>query len=403
LSAPPPPAKKLWRDRNLLIIFGVTLMAVMGVSSITPAFPQMMKHFNVSEGQIGLLITFFTLPGVFLSPVLGVLADRLGRKRILVPSLLLFAAAGVACGLVRSYHWLLAFRTLQGIGAVSLGSINITIIGDLYGGPRRPEAMGYNASVLSIGTASYPAIGGALALLGWFYPFYLPVLAVPVGLFVLTRLHSPEPRSEQGLKDYLGGTWAQLKNIRVLGLLSAGTVTFILIYGTLLTYLTLLLADRFNASSFTIGLTITAMSLTTAAVSSQLGRINRRFALPTIIITAFVLYAIALFLIPLMPSLLLLFLPMLVFGAGQGMNIPSLQTAIAGMAPLEYRAAFMSINSTMLRLGQTLGPPLIAIAYVHGGFNATFYASSAIALVTAVVGLVGRAIVNRKSPPPGRA
>jgi predicted MFS family arabinose efflux permease len=205
------------------------------------------------------------------------------------------------------------------------------------------------------------------------------------------------------LRDYLGGAWSHLKNIRVLGLLSAGTITFIIIYGTLLTYLTLLIDERFSASSFVIGLTITAMSLTTAAVSSQLGRLNRRFSLSTIIVTAFVLYAIALFLIPHMPSLGLLFLPMLVFGAGQGMNIPSLQTAVAGLAPIEYRAAFMSINATMLRLGQTLGPPLIALVYVQGGYNATFYVSSVIAIVTAAVGLAGRGIVNRRRPSPGPA
>ncbi len=393
---PAPQQKKLFRDGNLLIIFGVTLMAVLGVSSISPAFPTMKDYFHISEGEIGLLITFFTLPGVFLAPVLGVMADRWGRKRILVPSLVVFAAAGFACGLVRDFHWLLAFRAIQGTGAAALGSLNTTIIGDLYAGPRRAEAMGYNASVLSIGTASYPAIGGALALLGWYYPFYLPILALPVGLLVLARLHSPEPRNEQGLKKYLAGAWSQIKNVRVIGILTAGTVTFIFVYGAVLTYFTLLLADHFNASSFTIGLTITAMSLTTAAVSSQLGRINRRFSLGTIIITAFLLYAVALFLIPLMQTMLLLLIPMLIFGAGQGINIPSLQTAVAGLAPLEYRAALMSVNAMMLRLGQTIGPPLVALVYVAGGFNAAFYASAGLALVTAVVGLAGSLMMKKR-------
>jgi ACDE family multidrug resistance protein len=399
LSTPPaPPQKKLWRDRNLLILFGVTLMAVLGVSSISPVLPTMQEYFHVSEGQIALLITFFTLPGVFLAPVLGVMADRWGRKRILVPSLVIFALAGVACGLVRNFHWLLAFRAIQGIGASALGSLNTTIIGDLYAGPRRAEAMGYNASILSIGTASYPAIGGALALLGWFYPFYLPVLALPVGLLVLARLRSPEPRTEQSLKKYLAGAWSQIRDIRVIGILTAGTVTFIFVYGALLTYLSFLLDQRFHASSLTIGLTVTAMSLTTAAVSSQLGRINRRFSLGAIIVTAFVCYAVALFLIPLMPSMLLLLIPMLIFGAGQGMNIPSLQTAVAGLAPIEYRAALMSVNAMMLRLGQTIGPPLVAIAYVYGGFDAAFYSTAGLALLTAIVGFVGRRLVGKAAP-----
>jgi MFS transporter, ACDE family, multidrug resistance protein len=57
---------------------------------------------------------------------------------------------------------------------------------------------------LSVGTASYPAIGGALALLGWHYPFALPLLAVPLALLVLFSLLNSEPHNEQDLKEYAG-------------------------------------------------------------------------------------------------------------------------------------------------------------------------------------------------------
>lgn len=170
---------EVYRDRNLQLIFGVTLMAVLGVSSITPVFPQIARAFGVSPQEVGLLITVFTLPGVLLTPILGVLADRWGRKPVLVPALLLFGVAGGACGFAPRYDVLLALRFLQGVGAASLGSLNLTLIGDLYGAKSRTAAMGYNASVLSVGTGSYPTIGGALALFGWSYPFLLPLLALP--------------------------------------------------------------------------------------------------------------------------------------------------------------------------------------------------------------------------------
>ena len=72
-------------------------MALLGVSSISPAFPKIVVELGLSPQDVGLLITMFTLPGVFLAPVVGVLADRVGRKRILVPSLFLFGIAGFAC------------------------------------------------------------------------------------------------------------------------------------------------------------------------------------------------------------------------------------------------------------------------------------------------------------------
>lgn len=104
----------------------------MGVASITPAFPRIEQELHISEQQVGYLITIFTLPGIFLTPVLGVVADRHGRKKILVPSLLLFGVAGFLCFFMRDYHMLLLFRLLQGIGAASIGSLNVTLIGDFF-------------------------------------------------------------------------------------------------------------------------------------------------------------------------------------------------------------------------------------------------------------------------------
>ena len=379
---------RLHRDRNLLIIFGVTLLAVMAVSSIAPALPAIVRDLGISKLQVGLLITAFTLPGVVLSPFLGVLADRFGRKRILVPSIFLFGVAGAACALTRDFNVLLVLRVFQGMGGAALGALNVTIIGDLYSGSRRTAAMGLNASVLSIGTASYPLIGGALASLGWYYPFYLPLAAIPMGLIVLTALRNPEPRNIEGFKDYLRGTWGYLKNLKVAALFAAGVLTFIILYGAILTYFALLLDESFHVSAFTIGLVMSVMALTTAIVSSQLGRMVRWFSEATLIKAAFAIYALALALIPLMPSLWFLLIPVIIFGIAMGMNMPSIQTLVAGLAPMEYRAAFMSINATMLRLGQTVGPPLVGLFYVYGGSDAAFYTVAGMALMVPVTAIL---------------
>jgi ACDE family multidrug resistance protein len=150
--------RKVYKDHNLLVLFGVTLMAVLGVSSVTPAFPRIRDALGVTSTEVGLLITIFTLPGIFLTPVLGVLSDRHGRKKILTPALLLFGVAGGACVFARNFELLVLLRFLQGMGAAALGTLNVTIIGDIYSGRERSAAMGYNSSVLSIGTASYPGI-----------------------------------------------------------------------------------------------------------------------------------------------------------------------------------------------------------------------------------------------------
>jgi MFS transporter, ACDE family, multidrug resistance protein len=239
-------------------------MAVLGVSSITPALPEIRDVFGVTSAQVGLLITIFTLPGIALIPVLGVLSDRRGRRKILIPALFLFGIAGGLCAFARSFELLLSLRLLQGMGAAALGTLNVTVIGDIFTGHERSAALGYNASVLSIGTASYPAIGGALATLGWFYPFALAFLAVPVGLLVLFSLHNPEPHNDQRLREYFGDVFSRLSDREVLGLLGVSLLTFIILFGPQLTFLPILMDERFGAPSYLRGAVLSGASLTTA-------------------------------------------------------------------------------------------------------------------------------------------
>jgi ACDE family multidrug resistance protein len=380
--------KRIYLETNLQILFGITLTAVMGVASVTPAFPKIIQDLGISSTRIGLLITVFTFPGVILTPVLGVFADRYGRKRILIPSMFLFGIAGGACALSRDFNLLLIMRFFQGIGAASLGALNVTIIGDLYSGRELAAAMGYNASVLSVGTASYPAIGGALAMVAWYYPFALPLLAIPLGFVVLFLLKNPEPKTDQHLKAYFRNVLKSLKNRQVVGIFIASIVTFIILYGPLLTYLPLLLADSFNASPLIIGLFISVMSIITAFTSSQLGKLTKKFSEKTLLKTTFLLYGLAVFLIPLLPKLTAFLLPAVIFGIAHGLNIPCFQTLLAGLAPMEYRGAFMSLNGMVLRLGQTLGPLLMGFVFSLWGIGATFYSGAGLAGLMFLFGVI---------------
>lgn len=379
--------KKVYLDRNLQIVFCITLMAVLGVSSITPAFPKIVEALEISPQDVGLLITAFTLPGVTLVPIMGVLADRLGRKNILVPSLMLFGIAGGSCFLVKDFGLLLLLRFLQGIGGASLGSLNVTVIGDLYAGKERSAAMGYNASVLSIGTASYPVIGGALATLGWNYPFLLSLAAIPIGFLVLFGLRNPEPRSRENLKEYLTKAWGGVKNPHVIGLFTISVITFIVLYGPYLTYFPLL-ASLFGANPALIGFIMSVMSFTTALASSQLGKLTNVCPEKGLIMIASILYSLALLITPSISSLYLLLIPAIIFGVAHGLNIPNIQTLLAELAPMEHRAALMSINGMVLRLGQTLGPIVMGITYATVGINSVFYVGAGFAATILIISMI---------------
>ncbi len=375
-------------------MFGVTLMAVMGVTSISPAFPRIVEALNISETEVGMLIIAFTIPGVVLTPFIGVLADRVGRRWVLVPSLFLFGLAGGACALVTEFDILIALRVLQGMGAASLATINQTVIGDLFEGERRAAAIGLNASVLNIGVAAYPLIGGALATFAWNYPFFLPLVAIPIAVIVILWLDNPEPKSQESLRQYLGSAWRHIMDIRVAGAFVAGIIIFLNMYGPYQTYLSLYLADSFEASSFIIGVILSTSAITSALVASQLGRIVRLISVPNLVKLGFILQGVSLLLIPFMPRAEFILISTFIVGLAMGVLLPGLMTYIAGVAPLEYRAAVMSINSMMLRVGQTLGPLVFGLFYIHADYEGVFLYGAAIALATAIVGFIGAKLIR---------
>ncbi|MFW5821365.1 MAG: MFS transporter [Bacteroidota bacterium] len=374
------------RNKNIYIIFGITLLAVMGVASITPAFPSIAEHFDINYKKIGLLITVFTLPGIFLTPVLGLLADRFGRKTILAPALFLFAIAGFACSQVNSFNSLLILRFIQGIGAASLGSLNVTLIGDIFPAEQRATAMGFNSSILSIGTALYPFIGGAIATIAWNFPFYFPLTAIPAGFMVLFVLDNPKIRSEEKFKDYLKKTFKSVSRKSVLSLFLLNIMTFIILYGSYLTYFPYVMEDYFSSGPFIIGVIMSASSLTTAVTSFLLGKLTKHFRQKDLLKVSYILYILSLAIIPFLNRESLMLIPALLFGTAQGINIPNIQTLLVGLAPMKYRGAFMSLNGMVLRIGQTLGPLIAGFFFAVGGITFAFHGGVIVAgLMIAIV------------------
>lgn len=379
---------KVYRDRNFQTVCGASLMVMMTVAVIIPAFPKMVEALGLTEQSIGLLITAYTLPGFLSAPLAGVMADRLGRKRLLVPSLLLFGMFGGGCALAPDFNTLLILRVLHGIAGAPMAGVTGAIIGDLFSGQKRAEAMGINTTVMYVGYIIYPLLGGALAGFAWNYPFLSFLIAIPLGLITLVFLHCPEPESEQSLKDYLGDALHYLKSLRVLWLFSAAVITYILLYGAYLVYFSLLLGGRFHASPFTIGLFISIVGLITAITSSQVGRLSKRFSVVSLIIGAFVIYALAVAIIPVMPNLWLCLLPTILFGVAHGLNLPSQRVVAAWIAPLEHRAGFMAIYGTMIPLGMTIAPLIMGLAFVLSGLNVTFLVAALIALIIPIMAII---------------
>jgi MFS transporter, ACDE family, multidrug resistance protein len=372
-------------DRNFYIIVSLTLVEIMGGSTIGPILPALSKVFDVSPGEIQLVMTAFFLPIGIATPILGIIADRIGVKKVLVPSLLLFAIAGSCCASAGDFQTLIQWRFLQGLGSASLNLVSLTLISRLYRGKALALAMSINVSAIGVSTAIYPIIGGVLAGFSWRYPFLLATIAFPLLLLVLMVLKLPRQSSGSqniDLRIYLQKVWHSISNTTVIGLLLVIGVMFLIQSGPFITYVPILAGVNFGASGLFIGLVLASMSVSLGLVASQLGRLTRHASEITIIKLAFLIAAIALSIIPLIDRAGLLFVPSILFGAALALVIPSSQTLLAKLAIDDTRAGFMAVNASVQALGLGLGPLMASIFAGLWGMHGVFWATAGLAVAT---------------------
>jgi len=130
---------------------------------------------------------------------------------------------------------------------------------------------------------------------------------------------------------------------------------------------------------------MSAMSLTTAIVSTQNGPLKKRFTHKQLLFYSMSAYLVAMIVIGFSHQWWGIILGVIVFGSGHGLMIPNFQTMLISFASINERAAFMSVNAMVLRIGQTVGPLIIGVCHSMGGLRSGFFGGAVIAAIMFLV------------------
>ncbi|AUX10152.1 major facilitator superfamily MFS_1 [Halalkaliarchaeum desulfuricum] len=383
-----------WTSPRLQTILASSLIGVMGVSLLSPVLPALRTTFMITDAQVGLIITIYTLPGIFLTPFVGLVADRLGRRRTLIPLLFLFGIAGAAIAGATTFRQVLGLRFLQGIGASALIPLAVTLIGDYYSGNRQQTIIGLNSSVIGTGAGLFPLIGGVLAAIRWNVPFLFFAVGILVGLVAVFVLEEPSFARPKDFRTYIENTREILLMPAAFGIYLADIAVFFLFYGGVLTAIPLLLTDEYGVVEPYLGLILSIVSFTNAAVASQFGRVEQRFSIPLLVAFGFVLFGISFLGVGIVTSPFQVALLLVVFGAGFGLVMPALNAAVVTLTTAQTRASMAGVQTSMLRIGQTVGP--VAFTVLAGtmfvtpvvGYRVILPAFGALSIVGGIVGWV---------------
>ena len=355
-SGPFREAKRATTRPPFSIILSITLTGIMGNVLVTPVAPDIAAEFGEGTSGVGLLLAAATAPGVLLAPVIGVLADRYGRRAVVVPCLALFGIAGGLGGFAPTFATLVALRFLQGCGAAGLVNLAVVIVGDHWDGADRARMLGRNAAALTASIAVLPPLGGALAeLWGWratFAPYWIGVGTAIAALVFLP----PSVRGDGTLRQQLQRTRPYLAHPTVIASTAMAFVLFVIIFGLFLTVLPVYLRDDFGVGAGGRGLILAAPSVTSTAMALSLGRFRARFGAPRLLVAGSVMLAAGVAILAVAPNLPILVLGPVVYGFGEGLLIPTLQDVVSGVPPQSSRGAVVALFVGVTRLGQTVGP-----------------------------------------------
>ena len=373
------------RER-LAIAMSVGAMGTLGFSVTAPLLPDLATAFGVSRGSIGWVQAAVSIAGVLLSAIIGYLADRLGRRRVVLVSLLLFTVFGCAGFLTRTFEGLIAMRVLQGVGTSGLLGLGIVMVSDLYEGPARTKAMGFNLTAVTTVAMVGPLASGFIAGGGVFRPFLIFLIGVPL-LVWASRLPSDPTKNVESPVRHAGAAFAALRQGGQLGdfggILLVTFAATVLQHGFGFTNTPLFLDSEFGVGPSGRGVIIAMFQFGTVLAAVQIGRLRTRASGSRLVGSGFVLTTLGMAVAALAPDPWVVAVGLGLTGVGFGLFVPLAQDRAATMGGTLFRGLTVLTWVTIVRSAQVVGPPTASFFNEAIGASPTFGIAAAVMAIAA--------------------
>ena len=383
-----------------LLAYATSAIAMLGSAAISPILPVMVTELGVSEVEIGLMMTLFTLPVVFAVPVQGWLADHVGRRPVLAGNLFLFGASGVAVFFVSDFAVILGLRALQGVGFSGIVPLVVALLGDMYEGAEEVGAQGWRVTFVNLGAFAFPIVVGYLAAVAWNLPFLLFAAAVPAGLAVL-RYFPDVGATYTPPERYVRAVATAAWNPSIAAAFVVGFARFFSLYA-LYTFLPLLIVER-GLQAAQVGLVVGAINGAKMLVATQSRRTLSVGSPRTTMVVAFLASAVAVAGFFLADGFAAFLVVAAAFGACEGVTAPLQKTVLTRHAAAQVRAGVVSFNAVLQNVGKTLGPLVLGLVVSGVSLAAVFLALGVVGVVAGALVSVGLFGLDRGHAGVGRA
>ncbi|MBV1789941.1 MFS transporter [Marinobacterium sp. D7] len=388
------PRQATGRREGAVIMAGSSL-TIMGAVMVAPILPKLGAEFGPIESNADVLvpiaITGPALAIALFAPVAGWLADRVGRKNLLVIATLLYALLGAIPALLNDLQAIVGVRLLFGCTEAAIMTCCATLIADYWRGEERFRYVNYQVVTIGVVGALFFVIGGALGEHSWRTPFYLyilPILLVPLMMKVLwePRHHAESTNSNDPEQVNF---WALL-------------VGYILVCaGMILNFIVpvqspALLVSMGITSSTLIGAASGLGLLATLAGALFWPLLRRRLGIRGCNALLLALIAVGLWLLAGAQSYNGVLVAVFIHGVGAGLLVPNVMAPVMNALTAATRGRGMGGFTASLYIGQFVSPLVVAGMLAQGGDLRSVIATLSYAsLAGAGVWLLARLIPGR--------
>ena len=353
-------------------IWTTVALDLVGFGIIVPILGRYAERFGASGLTVGFLFASYSLAQLLFAPLLGRLSDHIGRKPVIVISLIGTAAGSFVTGAAGVLWLLFAGRIIDGASGGSL-SVAQAAVADLAPEEDRPGLIGMLGAAFGVGFVLGPAIGGLAALGGPHVPFYVAgVLASINAVAAMVRL--PETRvpldriHHRGLKT---PTSPILRHLAVIGFITV--IAFTAFEATF----SLFGDRRFGLTEASSAAVFLGVGLVLVAIQGgAYGRLVERFGTQRLFEVGLGLLIAGLAVTAVAKVWPVLILALLLLAIGQGVASPSITSLVTQHAPPERRGEALGFQQSAYAVGRVLGPPAAGAMFDRIGIWSPYLAGS---------------------------
>ena len=332
---------------------------------LAPVLPHIEDAFAGTPGVKALTPIVLTAPALVIgltATVAGRIVDRLGRKRLLVGALVVYALVGTAPLWLDSLQLIVVSRVLVGLTEAAIMTCCTTLLADYFHGSQRERYFGLQVVFTTVAATIFFAVGGALGASNWRTPFWLYAVSLLLAVAAAKFVWQPAPRAQEAARtEKLPSLpWRTLRTPVIVTLLGG------LVFYVLIVELSFKLDDIGVKSTATIGAVSAVASLGTAVGGFLFGRLATRGPVVTVPL-AFGLSGVGLVGMGLATNVAVVVMFAVITGFGNGLILPSLLTWALRPLTFEQRGRGTGVWTSAFFIGQFFCP-LVVLA-LTGGFD----------------------------------